>query len=193
MRTELFTVSRVFTESLYRIPDYQRGYSWKEEQLKDFWLDLEQIESNSKHYTGVLTLEAVPAKKWSAWEDDQWIIKSRRYFPYYIVDGQQRLTTVIILLQAILEQPPVGDFLNFTPISDIRKKYIFDSKVEDSSRSYIFGYEKDNPSYEYLKRRIFLENSDVHLPEEETIYTKKPSWGEKFFCRKVEGNGQVRT
>ena len=68
MRTELFTVSRIFTESLYRIPDYQRGYSWKEEHLKDFWLDLEQLEPNAKHYTGVLTLESVPKKIWSAWE-----------------------------------------------------------------------------------------------------------------------------
>lgn len=30
------TVSRIFTESLYRIPDYQRGYAWGTDQLLDF-------------------------------------------------------------------------------------------------------------------------------------------------------------
>lgn len=190
MRTELFTVSRIFTESLYRIPDYQRGYSWKEEHLKDFWLDLEQLQSNAKHYTGVLTLEAVPHKTWGTWEDDRWIIESRRYTPYYVVDGQQRLTTVVILLQSILEKSMSDGVLNFTAVSDVRKKYIFDTKIEDSSRSYLFGYEKDNPSYEYLKRRIFLESSDVHLPEEETIYTKNLLAAKEFFLGKLTNADQ---
>jgi len=184
MRTELFTVSKIFTESLYRIPDYQRGYSWGLDQLRDFWLDLQQLHSNGNHYTGVLTLEEVPDEKWKNWEDDSWIIESRRYKPFYIVDGQQRLTTVIILLQSILESSN-NSALNFTPITDIRRKYIFDSKVEDSARSYIFGYEKDNPSYEYLKKRIFLEDSDVHLPDEVTIYTKNLIAAKEFFLNEL--------
>lgn len=98
MKTELFTVSKIFTESLYRIPDYQRGYSWGDDQLADFWLDLEQLSSDAKHYTGVLTLEEVSEETWSSWDDDSWIIRSRRYQPYYIVDGQQRLTTVVLLI-----------------------------------------------------------------------------------------------
>lgn len=185
MRTELFTVSRIFTEALYRIPDYQRGYSWKNDQLKDFWLDIEQIRGDGKHYTGVLTLETVPEEKWSKWDDDRWIIKSRRYCPYYVVDGQQRLTTVIILLQAILEAASTAQ-LNYTPLTDIRRKYIFDSKQEEASRSYIFGYEKDNPSYEFLKKKIFIEESDVHLPDEETIYTKNLISAKHFFAEKLK-------
>lgn len=184
MRTELFTVSRIFTETLYRIPDFQRGYSWGIDQLRDFWLDLQQLHDDSKHYTGVLTLEDVDDDKWHKWEDDAWIIQSRRYKPYYIVDGQQRLTTVIILIQAILEECN-GSQLNFTPLADIRRKYIFDSKPEESARSYIFGYEKDNPSYEFLKKRIFLEDSDVHLPDEVTIYTKNLLAAKSFFREQV--------
>lgn len=185
MQTELFTVSRIFTESLYRIPDYQRGYSWGTNQLRDFWLDIEQLQSGGKHYTGVLTLEDVPAEKWKHWEDDVWIIESRRYKPYYVVDGQQRLTTVIILLQCILEKSG-SDRLNYTSIGDIRRKYVFDSKLEDSARSYIFGYEKDNPSYEFLKKRIFLEDSDVHLTDEVTIYTKNLLASKEFFNEQIK-------
>lgn len=180
MKTELYTVSRIFTESLHRIPDYQRGYSWELNHLRDFWLDVEQLTETDKHYTGVLTLEEVPGNEWGKWEDDLWIIRSRRYKPFYVVDGQQRLTTVIILIQSILDTTKSTQ-LNFTPVADIRRKYIFDSKPEDLARSYIFGYDKDNPSYEFLKKRIFNEDSDVHLPEEATIYTKNLLAAKKFF------------
>ena len=185
MKTELFTVSRIFTESIYRIPDYQRGYSWGEDQLRDFWLDLEQLQPDGKHYTGVLTLEEVPQEKWSEWIDDAWIITARRYKPYYVVDGQQRLTTVIILIQVILEEDRLAH-LNYTAAVDVRKKYVFDSKPEELARSYIFGYEKDNPSYEFLKKRIFLEQSDIHLQDEDTIYTKNLIADKTFFKDRVK-------
>lgn len=180
MNTELLTISKIFTECLYRIPDYQRGFAWQEQQLKDFWLDLEQLDEVSKHYTGVLTLEEVSQDKWASWDEDRWIIKSRRYKPYYVVDGQQRLTTAIILVQCILETTKQTQ-LNYTPVEDIRRKYIYDSKPEESVRSYMFGYEKDNPSYEYLKKAIFLEPSDRHAVDEETIYTKNLRAAKSFF------------
>lgn len=185
MKTELFTVSRIFTESLYRIPDYQRGYSWGTDQLADFWLDIEQLAGDSKHYTGVLTLEVVSPEVWSKWTRDLWIIRSRRFKPYYVVDGQQRLTTVIIILTAILElDRPMH--LNFTPRDDVRRKYIFDSKPEDAARSYIFGYEIDNPSYEFLKTRIFLEKSETHAAKEQTIYTKNLEAAKSYFLEKLK-------
>jgi hypothetical protein len=54
METTLLTLSKIFTERLSRIPDYQRGYAWTEKQLKDFWSDLEQLEIGKNHYVGVL-------------------------------------------------------------------------------------------------------------------------------------------
>src|SRR3954452_11224808 len=97
MDAQLLTLSKIFTERLFRIPDYQRGYAWTEKQLKDFWSDVCQLENDPNHYTGVLTLESVPRPNFSQWEDDLWIISSKNYEPYFIVDGQQRLTTSIIL------------------------------------------------------------------------------------------------
>lgn len=185
MKTELFTVSKIFTEALYRIPDYQRGYSWETNHLRDFWLDVEQLHSADKHYTGVLTIESVDQRIWESWNDDLWIIQARRYKPYYVVDGQQRLTTAIILIQTILEDDRPGQ-LNFTTREDVRRKYIFDTKPEDAARSYIFGYEKDNPSYEYLKKKIFGEDSDVHFPSEDTIYTKNLLAARTFFKSRIE-------
>lgn len=179
MKTELYTISKIFNECLYRIPDYQRGYSWELQHLKDFWLDLEQLEGDKSHYTGVLTLEPVPENILASWPDDTWIVKRKKYQPYFVVDGQQRLTTTVILIQCILEINKESK-LNHTAVDDIRRKYIFDSK-DDISRSYIFGYVNDNPSYEYLIRNIFNEESKKHFADEDTIYTKNLKSAKSFF------------
>lgn len=186
MQTELFSISKVFTESIFRIPDYQRGYSWSDLQLKDFWNDVEQLEGNRNHYTGVLTFEEVPESIFSKWEDDLWIVRSRGYRPYFVVDGQQRLTTILIAIQAILELFPQDEMLNYTQISDIRRKFIRDSKDRGISHSYVFGYEKDNPSYEFLKTAIFKEQSDKHFSHEDTIYTHNLANAKKFFAERFK-------
>lgn len=181
MQSELLSLSKIFVEAIFRIPDYQRGYAWQEKQIKDFWTDIQQLEEGKNHYTGVLTLEPVDEDFYSRWDDDIWIIKSKKYIPLYVVDGQQRLTTAILLMQGILDKMTDIDRLNFTSRSDIRKKFIFESKDEGISRSYIFGYEKDNPSYEYLKREIFGETSELHATVDETIYTNNLRNAKQFF------------
>jgi uncharacterized protein with ParB-like and HNH nuclease domain len=181
MQTELYSLSKIFTENLFRIPDYQRGYSWGETQLKHYWTDIVLLDPGRDHYTGVLTLEEVEPQTTGRWSDDLWIITSKRYRPYYVVDGQQRLTTSLILLQCILERAGPEVELNYSSIEEIRKKYIFESRDKGISRSHIFGYEKDNPSYEYLKTRIFMESSDDHSTGEDTIYTHNLIAAKLFF------------
>lgn len=185
MKTDLFSISKIFTEKLLRIPDFQRGYAWTNKQLKDYWNDLIQLEDNKNHYIGVLTLEEVPQNILNKWDEDEWIINAKHYEPFYVVDGQQRLTTTIILIQAITEIIPKDSKLNYTSIKEIKRKFLFDSKDEGISRSYIFGYEKDNPSYEYLKTNIFLETSENSNQIQETIYTHNLEAAKTFFKEKL--------
>jgi predicted nucleic acid-binding protein len=185
METSLKSLSKIFTENLYRIPDYQRGYAWTEKHLKDFWNDLVQLEEEKNHYIGVLTVEEVSKEQYEKWEDDVWIIDSKSYKPLYIVDGQQRLTTSIILIQAITEFIPESGNLNYNTKEEIRKKYIFESKDEGISRSYIFGYEKDNPSYDYLKSKVFNEQLTEFSSEPETIYTNNLEKAKAFFKQRL--------
>jgi uncharacterized protein with ParB-like and HNH nuclease domain len=85
--TDLLTIEEVISGKLFKIPDYQRGYSWDQEQVEDLLKDIEHIvKQNHKHYTGTLVIS----------KDIQ---KQR----FDIVDGQQRLTTIIILLKEIFE------------------------------------------------------------------------------------------
>ena len=184
--TQLLTLSKIFTERLFRIPDYQRGYAWTIKQLKEFWSDIEQLDEGHNHYTGVLTLEEVPESILPTWDEDYWIVSAKNYQAFYIVDGQQRLTTAIILLQVILEQLAEGDKLNYTSLNDIKRKFIYDSKDDGISRSYIFGYERDNPSYEFLKTKVFCEHSSTNSYEE-TVYTHNLENSKQFFTEKLTG------
>lgn len=181
MQSELKSLSKIFSESIFRIPDYQRGYAWNLKQLKEFWSDIEQLPDNKSHYTGVLTLEPASKEQYKNWEDDIWIIESKNYSPLYIVDGQQRLTTAIILIHCIMERLKENQLINYTEKKEIQKKYISESKDKGISHSYIFGYEKDNPSYEFLKQKIYGHRSTTHSTIEDTSYTKNLQCAKNFF------------
>jgi len=70
-----------------RVEDYQRTYSWSPAQITDLWTDVidTAAEANTDHFFGTLILQLNPGEPKVA----------------TIVDGQQRLTTVFILLSAI--------------------------------------------------------------------------------------------
>ncbi len=85
LMSELLTVSQIFKDRLFRIPDYQRGYAWEERQIEDLIKDITHISGKDhKHYTGSIVV---------AWNE-----AAGRFD---IVDGQQRITTLIILLNEI--------------------------------------------------------------------------------------------
>ncbi|MFT7292878.1 MAG: hypothetical protein ACI87Q_000724 [Pseudohongiellaceae bacterium] len=177
---KLNSLSDIFERRLLRIPDYQRGYAWKTHQIEDFWEDILQLEADKIHYTGVITLEPVKPSLYQRWEKDAWLIDGVGFRPFYVVDGQQRLTTAMILLQAILESVPNGTELNYQSIASIRKQFIFFEADNKLQQSFIFGYEKDNPSDEYMKTKIFLEHSGSNQFLE-TLYTRNLDGAKRYF------------
>ncbi len=185
---QLMSLSKIFSEKIFRIPDYQRGYAWTIKEIDDFWSDLCRLENIKNHYVGVLTLEPVKKLEYDRWVDDTWIIEAKRYQPFYVVDGQQRLTTSIILIYTILEIMLVKqiDKLNYTSQDEIGRKYIYEYKDENNSRTYIFGYENDNPSYTYLISKIFNEKTQRSINSEETIYTTNLENAKKYFTDKLK-------
>lgn len=54
---DLTNLQKLFQDKLFRIPDYQRGYSWGEQQLEEFWDDLMSLRSGQRHYTGMISLK----------------------------------------------------------------------------------------------------------------------------------------
>lgn len=71
-----------------KIPSYQRRYSWGKEQFADLWRDLHKIDQDGSHFFGTVVFMSGTHVAGGTNEID-------------IVDGQQRITTVSILLCAI--------------------------------------------------------------------------------------------
>lgn len=75
---------------IYRVPPFQRDYSWKEENWEDLWQDIQTLYENpdSSHYMGAIVLQG----------------SQRSDTDFTIIDGQQRLVTISILAIAIIEK-----------------------------------------------------------------------------------------
>ncbi len=174
-------IQEIFENALFRIPDYQRGFAWKQAHLDDFWQDLSNLRDDRFHYTGALTLEVPNSIDLSKWKGDDWIIQTGSYKPFYIVDGQQRITTIILLLFVLIDDMDNDSQYLYQSKSDLVAKYIFKSNDRNKLQSYIFGYEVDDPSYEYLKTKIFKEESSSALHFPETIYTNNLGFAFRFF------------
>ena len=89
--TDLHTIENLFNEGgesrFFEIPDYQRTYSWEKEHRADLLNDLDEILIHkTNHFTGTV-VAARPNEPNGA---------------YQIVDGQQRLTSLVLLLGRLL-------------------------------------------------------------------------------------------
>ena len=191
---ELQSLSQIFQNKLFRIPDYQRGYAWLDQQLRDFWEDLINLQPDRYHYTGLLSMKELSRKEAKKLDqEDQWLLESG-FKPYHIVDGQQRLTTFVILLNEIIEfvrslpeNTEKGDdeiLLGYEVVRDIRSKYICRQMPPSGFvTKYLFGYENDNPSSEYLKYKIFGQKYGGTIRE--TYYTKNLKRAKLFFAEEL--------
>lgn len=190
----LQTLSEIFNNKIFRIPDYQRGYSWNEDQLHDFWEDLEYLKSDSFHYTGLLTIQKVDrteiihnADKHKNWQDDLWMFE-KGYTAYYVIDGQQRLTTISIMLKCILDQFSDDELINYQTKEELIKKFLY-QKLENKSvnyESFMFSYENNDSSDEYFKTRILGRNIPKSHEIKDTLYTANLQLAKNFFEERVE-------
>lgn len=191
------SLDSLFKDKIFRIPDYQRGYAWRKEQLKDFWEDLINLSGTRSHYTGVLTLKQIPDNDIDKSSKEHWLIDDQSYHVHHIVDGQQRLTTFIIFLQSFIDfvlsipenvEKDTGSIYvsDSTSLLDIQNRYLFKTKPTGVQfRTYLFGYESDNPSYNYLRYKIFNEAGSGFL--EETFYTLNLSIAKTYFTEQLKG------
>lgn len=73
---------------IYRVPPYQRDYSWREQHWEDLWLDIIDLhgDPDQRHYMGAVVLQSVTDRE------------------FVIIDGQQRFATLSLLAIAVVKR-----------------------------------------------------------------------------------------
>ncbi len=89
MENGLKTIKDLFDGTkIFRVPMYQRAYSWVDKQLSDFIEDINNQKLDRTYFLGTILLEKAES------EGD--------FTGIDIVDGQQRMTTLVIFMKVLL-------------------------------------------------------------------------------------------
>ncbi|MDE5925206.1 MAG: DUF262 domain-containing protein, partial [Helicobacter sp.] len=155
-------------EKQYTIPVYQRAYSWEEKQWKDFLADLEEAaKGNNQYFFGNVLLELNTADK----AND-------------IIDGQQRITTIIIFARAlcnILHDRAKNKTLSSERSNEDFLKYIEEDYLINRSKAKIQAVEYDR---DYFKDVIICNDDKKHKPQ--TPSQKRVKEAKAFFIKELQ-------
>lgn len=169
MKTRTETLASLYQDGLFDIPSYQRSYSWGESQLEDLIDDLRYLPEDSTHFFGNVILDE---------QDEQYKTdKGRRFDKYDVVDGQQRLTTALILLHVatqfdnVVDETISEDSLIY-PVEE-RPRLLPQDQDEEFFRDSLLGssnLESKTPSQERLEFAYdFFESEFEDFPSDVSV------------------------
>jgi hypothetical protein len=146
------TIVEFFAGKRLEIPPYQRDYAWNTDNIDDLFEDIiEAMEMGGGHYLGTFILSAGDTKG-----------------QFMIVDGQQRLTTLTILLDTMVDALPDGDikiayrttFLRH-PVQGPKLSMLgnnqafFTSLLEDANPQPVSeGQKRMKAAYDWIRQRV---------------------------------------
>lgn len=149
-------IGAIFNGNRFIIPTYQRKYSWTDVERKALWQDIEEsLKDNMNHFVGTLSFK-----------ENKSIGLSTDTI-YEIIDGQQRITTIFILLKVLINKIEdssirqsqlstfIGtkDYLKLQPLGedgDFLKKLLFD--FDNIEQNYI---NKRSQRFMYSASKLF--------------------------------------
>lgn len=129
------------------IPSYQRGYRWTEQQVTDLLDDILEFNPQNNDW---YCLQPLVVKEMSETETEKYALKSEKDDNrwYEVIDGQQRLTTVFLIIHYFNEMW-VG---------------------KQKNNELVISYETRLDSYDFLKRIAVCENETVNINETNIDY-----------------------
>jgi len=142
-------------KTLFIIPLYQRKYAWERKHCERLFADLEKIHKHNvySHFFGsIVSIRA------SETEDD-----------LLIIDGQQRITTISLIVLAAINAVENGDMECVDEdIDNIKKNYLFARKRKVERRIKLRPIERDMLAYDAL----FYNNPEDFISPEESGITR---------------------
>ena len=123
----------------YQVPLYQRTYSWSKPQLKRMWEDILKLaqdradEASATHFIGSLVLAPSPMNGPAGVQE------------FLVVDGQQRLTTLSILLCAIRDHRAANEDPEHR--ERLNQQYLINKWKPEQHRLKLVPTQADRPAY----------------------------------------------
>ena len=156
------------SDKRFIIPLYQRNYDWKEENCEQLFLDLIKLHDSKRksHFFGSIVSSI------QAGTEDR-----------YIIDGQQRITTVSLLLIAIVNAQREGliEAADAKLVEKIFKRYLVDEYQEDERKVKLKPIKKDMQAFDAL----------LYKPKEQYIRESNVTRNYDFFFDKVIRSGMT--
>lgn len=172
---KLMPVSNLLKKEFF-IRSYQRGYRWTEDQLRDLLNDFKEfIDRSDKHEEEFYCLQPIVVKQLS----EQELAKFENFkfdtdYVFEVIDGQQRITTITILLKylstALKDQVLLNDFPKITYQVRPKSKLILSNFNEYFLSSEHADELMDNIDFYHMKRvylaiaEWFEKQQSYHLP-----------------------------
>ncbi len=153
------TISELFDgRKIFKIPEYQRAYAWGKKQLEDFIEDIDNQRLGKDHFFGTLLFH----------------VREKAQFELIdVVDGQQRITTLIIFMKLLLEKlKAMGDNVEIYEETYIKLKDEFKLRALDLDNEFFHTY--------------ILEDNVIGEELLQTASQKRLLFAKKFFTERLE-------
>ncbi|MCA9950598.1 MAG: DUF262 domain-containing protein [Anaerolineales bacterium] len=145
-------------EKQYVIPLFQRHYSWKKEHWKTLWDDLTELYESSdgrEHFLGAIVTMPID-------------MQPHGVSKYVLIDGQQRLTTLFVLLAAMRDLATKNDK---KLAAQINEQYLINKWADGQNRLKLFPTQTDRQAfYQIMNGSI---NGQLHLVQAYRFFTKQ--------------------
>lgn len=148
-------------KKIFKVPEYQRAYAWGEKQLSDFIDDFKNQKLNKDYFFGTILFQETG--------------KRGAYDIIEIVDGQQRITTLIIFLNSLLSK--------YTDCDADTKELYLETYIKYKSAYKLEVLSEDN---EFFTTYI-LEGNDMPADIISTPSQKKLLFAKQYFDSRIIG------
>ena len=156
------SVAKLLEGRLFRIPDYQRAYSWQKRQRQDLFKDIEEAHRSGREHF-MATVVALAREKRTIAADELQMVD--------VVDGQQRITTIVILLKAIEKKLDPESQSESEKIKRDIKRYLADLIVKGDDYALVLlqtNHDSSNVFTHYL-RQGKIDESEISTAADQNI------------------------
>ncbi len=147
------------------IPIYQRTYSWSERECQQLWDDILRAGRNNDipgHFLGSIVYI----------EEGDYIVT--KLSSLLVIDGQQRLTTVMLILEALARQLGDDEPINGFSAKKLRNYYLLNEYEEGESRFKLLLTQTDKTSLlALMQQKPLPAESSIRIEQNFAFFEKK--------------------